>query len=468
MNREEFQKLKEESGRVALYREIPADHFTPITAYHALAKKGSCILESTPGTGEARYSFIGIDPIASFTAKGRNIEVRIEQKVEKFESDPYVALRAFQKRLKTAVVHTPAVFTGGVTGFISYDAIRSKEKIPDRHPDVLKLPDFYFQFYQSTVSFDHETGKAMIATITDDYEKGMEELDRLNEGLHRAHPMPVLSEKKEIEILSDLSDAEYGAMVERAKEHIRAGDIFQMVPSRTFQAKINVEPFQVYRALRQVSPAPFLFFFDLEGYAIAGASPEKIISVENRTIESTPIAGTRPKGGSSEELLSDPKEVAEHVMLVDLARNDVGAVSKPGSVQVLEYKKVQQFSHVMHIVSRVVGQLETGLDALDAFKASFPAGTLSGAPKVRAMELIDEIENSRRGLYGGAIVALDAFGNLISCIAIRTTLIKDGTAYVRAGAGIVLDSEPLTEAQESRHKANTVLDALKMACGGKS
>jgi len=477
MDQKEFQELKKDFERVALYREIPSDHLTPITAYYALAKKGSCLLESavvskTESDLEAqqgRHSYIGIDPMASLKSKGRQIEIKIGGQIERFDGDPYQALRDLQKKMRTAVVHPLPVFTGGATGFIAYDAIRVKEKIPDRHADLLNLPDFFFQFYRSSLSFDHKTGKVILSTIAQDYEAGMRELDRLDSELKQSlseKPLPQMSGNKgHIDIQSDLSDEQYGAIVEKAKEYVRAGDIFQMVPSRTFSVKIKASPFQVYRALRQRSPAPFLFFFDLDGYAIAGASPEKVISVNERIIESTPIAGTRPKGSCPKELLNDPKEIAEHVMLVDLARNDVGAVSKPGSVQVVEYKQVHQFSHVMHIVSRVAGELDEPYDALDAFKASFPAGTLTGAPKVRAMELIDELETKRRGLYGGAILGLDAKGNLTSCIAIRTTLIKDGVAYVRAGGGIVLDSVPQTEAEETRFKANTVLDALRIAEG---
>ncbi len=477
MNNEEFQKLKKDCERVALYREISSDHLTPITAYFALSKKGNCLLESVVESRaesnleakQGRFSFIGLDPMASFESRGRQIQIKIGNQTERFEADPYDALRNLQKRMRTAVVHPIPVFTGGATGFITYDAIRVKEQIPDRHADLLKLPDFFFQFYRSSLAFDHQTGKAVLATISEEYETGMKELDRLENELKQSlfqKSLPQMNgQRGNIEIVSDLSDEEFGGIVEKAKEYVQAGDVFQMVPSRTFRVKIKADPFQVYRALRQKSPAPYLFFFDLDGYAIAGASPEKIVSVQNGIVESTPLAGTRPKGSDPEELLRDPKEIAEHVMLVDLARNDVGAVSKPGSVKVAEFKQVHQFSHVMHIVSRVVGELDSKYDALDAFKASFPAGTLSGAPKVRAMELIDELETSRRGLYGGAIVGLDAKGNLTSCIAIRTTLIKDGVAYVRAGAGIVLDSVPQKEAEETRLKANTVLDALKIAEG---
>lgn len=400
----------------ALFREIPFDQYTPITAYHALAGTGACILESSPK--KDRYSFVGIDPIASISGKG----------------DYVLALREFKKKHPIEAVHPLALYTGGPVGYVTYDG------------------HYFFQIYRSAVAFDHKMGRAVLSTIGE-----KEELERLYQKLREGKALPESS--LEIgPITMDKTDEEYVAMVEKAKEHLRAGDVFQIVLSRTFQASVEGDPFQFYRTLRKMSPAPYLFFFDLKDCAIAGASPEKIISVQDRDIESMPIAGTRPKGCPASELLNDPKEIAEHVMLVDLARNDVGAVSVPGSVKVVEFKAVHEFSHVDHIVSRVVGQLDARYDALDAFKASFPAGTLTGAPKIRAMELIEEIENSKRGLYGGAIVALDAKGNLASCIAIRTAVLKGGKMFVRAGAGIVLDSDPMKEAAETVMKANTVLE----------
>ncbi len=403
----------------AYFREIPYDQFTPITVYFALAGRGSCILESSPK--KDRYSFVGIDPIRSISGKGDYAE----------------ALRELRKEFPVETDHPLALYTGGAIGYITYDG------------------NYFFQIYRSGIAFDHQLGRALLSTLGDE-----KELDRLMDKLNRPVVLPLLRLKMG-EIETDLSDEEYAALVERAKEHLKAGDVYQIVLSRSFQAKIDAEPFQFYRALRKTSPMPFLFFFDLGEMAIAGASPEKIISVQGRIIESMPIAGTRPKEVSPSDLLSDPKEIAEHVMLVDLARNDVGAVCVPGSVQVLEFKAIHEFSHVSHLVSRVVGELAPQFDALDALKASFPAGTLTGAPKVRAMELIDEIEASKRGLYGGAIVALDAKGNLTSCIAIRTAILKDGEMTVRAGAGIVLDSNPMKEAAETRFKANGVLEVAK-------
>jgi anthranilate synthase component I len=435
---------------MTITREIPADQLTPVTAYANLKQKGTCLLESTVAGVGGRHSLIGIEPVAAFTARGQKSELKTPSGVETFEGDPYEILSTLEKRFGL-----PAV------GFVTYDAVRGKENIPARHPDLFHLPDFFFQFYRTSILFDHERTALAITAESE------AEIDSLLEKMMAGKKLPLFGAKADIEVECDLTDAEYGKMVEKAKKHLVAGDVFQIVLSRTFKVKTAAEPLQIYRALRQTSPAPYLFFFEFDDFAIAGASPEKIISVENREIESTPIAGTCGLSGSIEKLLSDPKESAEHVMLVDLARNDLGAVSLSGTVKVASYKQPVRFSHLTHIVSRVIGKLDPKFSSLDAFKASFPAGTLSGAPKVRAMELIDELESSRRGLYGGSIVSLDGKGNLKSCIAIRMAFIKDGVAYIRAGAGIVLDSDPQKEADESRLKASTVLDALNLAAGAK-
>lgn len=402
----------------AYFKEIPFDQYTPITAYHALAGKGACILESSPK--KDRYSFVGIDPIFSISGKG----------------DWVLALRDFKQKHPIEAAHPLALYTGAPVGYVTYDG------------------EYFFQIYRSAVAFDHQMGIAVLSTIGE-----KEELMKLYQKLRKAKAKTLPESSLKIGPIDvDKTDEEFIAMVEKGKEHLRAGDVFQIVFSRTFQAKVEGDPFKFYCILRNTSPAPYLFFFNLKDFSIAGASPEKIISVQGREIESMPIAGTRPKGCPASELLNDPKEISEHVMLVDLARNDVGAVSVPGSVKVVEFKAIHQFSCVDHIVSRIVGQLDPRYDALDAFKASFPAGTLTGAPKIRAMELIEEIENSKRGLYGGAIIALDAKGNLSSCIAIRTAILKGGKMFVRAGAGIVLDSDPIKEAAETVMKANTVLE----------
>lgn len=402
------------------------DSLTPVMLFQAVG--GSCLLESAYEKGEGKTSYIGVGPLNTF------------------QGNSYEDLKklALGKR---------------VFGLISYDAIRLKEKIPDRHVKE-GIPDLLFHTYKTVFTFYHDQQK-LVCT----HEGSEEELEELLRKFQDPICLKPLKGPKKVDILPDICNEEFVKLVERAQEYIRAGDIFQVVLSRTFQAEIKARPFDVYRALRVTSPAPYHFFFEEEGFAVAGASPELMLSVHEGKIESMPIAGTLPKNKSIQTLLECPKESAEHVMLVDLARNDVGALAKAGSVHVAEYKSVKTFSHVHHIVSRVVGELEEGFHPLDAFKSSFPAGTLSGAPKIRAMEIIDELENSRRNLYGGAVVTIDENGNLLSAIAIRMAIIRGSRVEVRAGAGIVLDSIGQKEAEETEHKARGILEAIQLAEG---
>lgn len=334
-------------------------------------------------------------------------------------------LRVLLKKYKT-----------GALGFLSYDAVRIFEEIPDRHQSTHQLPNMVFGFYEKVVKVERETQKRETTSSA-------------------------------ASITTDLSDEEYIAIVNQAKEHIINGDIFQVVLSRKFTTPYSVMPMHIYETLKKISPAPYMFYLPTEHGVMVGASPEKLIRVINKHVEINPIAGTRPKDKSESEietdLLQDKKEVAEHMMLVDLARNDIGASCKPGSVKVTDLLRVKHFSHVSHIASTITGELRDDKDALDALAAAFPAGTLSGAPKIRAMEIIDELETSRRGIYGGAIVQIDAEGNLDSCIAIRMAMLNNGIATVRTGAGIVYDSNPLYEANETRQKARGILEAIATA-----
>lgn len=427
-------------------KEISNDCLTPILVYQALGGIGCCILESAFETGEGFVSYIGINPIGTFTAVGEQIDVETIGAKQSFCGDPYTALKGFSEGRS-------------VFGFIGYNAMRLKEAIPHRHAPS-EIPDFFFHFYQTVIKFDHAR-----RTLLCMHEGSEEEIDAIFEKCFASCPPQPLKQPKPLSFEVDVTDQAFGDLVEHAKRSIQAGDIFQVVLSRTFHTRVQAKPFEVYRALRHASPAPYLFFFEEKAFAIAGASPELLISVEGNAIESVPIAGTSPKGDSFDSLLSNPKECAEHVMLVDLARNDVGIVAEAGTVCVADYKIVKSFSHVNHIVSRVKGRLQASLHPLDALKASFPAGTVSGAPKVRAMEIIDELENTARGLYGGAIVVLDACGNLTSALAIRTAVIQDSYVTVRTGAGIVLDSDRKKEAEETRHKASGVFAALELAEG---
>lgn len=428
-------------------QEIPNDGLTPIQVYRALGGKGCCILESAHEKGEGKISLIGINPIGTFKAKGQSIEIELRGKKRSFVGDPYEALKQFAKDQRAF-------------GFISYDAVRLKEKIPDRHPSC-GVPDFFFHLYQTILTFEHDRQRVICT-----HEGTQEGLNALLARCFEPIALKPFKAPKKVAIEPDIGAEEYMQLVDLAKEYIRAGDIFQVVLSRTFRAQVNSTPFEIYRALRQTSPAPYHFFFEEKDFAVAGASPELLVSIQKGVVESMPIAGTCPKESDPNLLLSDPKECAEHVMLVDLARNDVGAVAVAGSVQVADYKILKSFSHVHHIVSRVVGRLKEALDPLDAFKESLPAGTLSGAPKIRAMEIIDELERSRRGLYGGAIVTLDENGDLTSCIGIRMAYIRGSEVEIRTGAGIVLDSVREKEADETVHKARGVVAALELAEGG--
>ena len=429
-----------------IQQELPYDSLTPVMVYRALGGLGSCILESAYEKGEGKISLIGIGPIATFQSIGRQIEIELHGEKKSFDGDPYDALKQFSKNRRAF-------------GFISYNAIRLKEAIPDRHPSS-NFPDFFFHLYQTVIAFYHEKQKILCT-----HEGTRESLESILKRCCEPVRLRPFKTPKKVEVQSDLNQEAFVHKVEMAKRHIKAGDIFQVVLSKTLHIEISAAPFEIYRALRQISPAPYHFFFEEENFAIAGASPELMISVQDGKIASMPIAGTTPKGKDSSDLLESPKETAEHVMLVDLARNDIGAIAVAGSVCVADYMSVKSFSHVNHIISHVTGILNPSLHALDAFKASFPAGTLSGAPKIRAMEIIDALENSRRELYGGAVVTLDEMGNLMSCIAIRTVFMRGSKAEIRVGAGIVLDSNAEKEDEETAHKARGIIEALELAEG---
>ena len=428
-------------------KEIQNDGLTPMLVYKALGGKGCCMLESAYERGEGRTSVIGIDPIATFTAEGTSITEEIRGSKKAYTRDPYDALKEFTLGQRAF-------------GFVSYDAVRIKEQLPDRHA-FDGVPDFFFHIYKTIITFDHNKQKVVCSHLGT-----LEELEmilgRCFQPL-RMEPFPI---PQQVEVDAELTNAEFAGLVEKAQEYIRAGDIFQVVLSRKLRAKTGAPAFEIYRALRQTSPSSFHFFFEEEDFAVAGASPELLISVQEGEITSMPIAGTCPKGVDPQTLLSDPKECAEHVMLVDLARNDVGAIALPGSVQVAEYMSIKSFSHVSHILSRVTGKIDPSFHCLDVLKSALPAGTLSGAPKVRAMEIIDELEHSRRGIYGGAIVSLDENGSMMSCIAIRMAMIRGSDVEIRVGAGIVLDSVGEKEAKETEAKAQGVIAALELAEGG--
>ncbi len=474
---EEYQRLSEAGRPVPVFRELPGDLRTPVSAFLSIASRAECafLLESVLG-GErlARYSFLGRDPVSRLEVRGGRVRVR-DASGEREEKDGL--LEALRRRLGSQPAEIPGLprFTGGAVGYLTWDAARLFERLPDRH-DAAQGTLASFFFYDALVAFDHVRQRLVLIALADPgsraaFDRARQVLDSFEEDLGWER-RPATSRRVEAPAALPSADgAAFRQAVLQAKEHIAAGDIFQVVLSRQHALACGLDPFTVYRALRMVNPSPYMYFLKQGEAAIAGASPEMLVRVEGRRVETRPIAGTRPRpdGRSDEaiarELLADEKERAEHLMLVDLGRNDLGRVCRFGSVQVAELMKVEHYSHVAHIVSSVVGELAAGKDALDALAATFPAGTLSGAPKIRAMQIIDELEPKARGLYGGALGYIDLRGNLDFCIAIRTLLMKAGQATLQAGAGIVADSDPAYEERETEAKAEALVEALKVAGG---
>lgn len=465
LSADDYERLSESESSVPVFREIPGDTHTPVSAFLALCAESSqaFLLESVVG-GEriARYSFLGRDPSATVAIGAGAFPANLRQALA---------------RRAAAVPGLPR-FTGGAVGSLAYDAVRLFENVPDRHgPTSDSLGSF--GLYRTIVAFDHVLQRLILIADADPgyrgaYEEALSRLDRLEDDLHRgpATAPPRSTPRPGAAAGAPAFDdsVAFRRNVRRAKEYIAAGDVFQVVLSRQSRREANVDPFAAYRALRMINPSPYMYFLRDGERALAGASPEMLVRVEGRAVETRPIAGTRRRGKTVEEddalaveLMADPKERAEHVMLVDLGRNDVGRVSRFGSVRVPEFMTVERYSHVAHLVSHVTGELDEDLDALDALAATFPAGTLSGAPKIRAMEIIDELEPVRRGAYGGAAGYVDLRGNLDFCIAIRTIAFHGRTATIQAGAGIVADSDEAAEDRETESKAAALLEALDLA-----
>jgi anthranilate synthase component 1 len=443
--------------------EQPADLTTPVALMRGLlAGGGPCfLLESVEGGDRvARWSFLGASPSGEISGR---------------TADPFAALKAIPRDESLPADDLPP-FTGGAVGYAGYDAVRRLERLPDTRPDPIGMPDAWFGLFDAIIAFDHVRHRLLYVTRSSRSGEG-EAHARLSALSERALqpvadapecPLPALSFEE------SLPRPAFVSAVERAKEHIRAGDVFQVVLSRRWSAPFSGDPFAVYRALRSLSPSPYQYYLRTPHGTIFGASPERLVHVAagpgETTAETIPLAGTRPRGATREEdlafereLLADPKERAEHVMLVDLGRNDLGRVAKAGSIRVKDFFHVERYSHVMHIASRVTGTLAPGKDAVDALTATFPAGTLTGAPKIRAMEIIEDLEPVRRGAYGGAVGYLDFAGNLDVAIAIRTAIVANGTMHVQAGAGIVADSDPEAEATECENKARALMRAVERA-----
>jgi anthranilate synthase component 1 len=502
---DEFAALAAGFTLVPVYRELTGDTLTPVSAFRRIAGQNdrAFLFESVVG-GEriGRYSFLGAGPFFTFEAFDRRVEARPESGPARSaeHADPLKGLEDEVARYRAP--HVPGLprFCGGAVGYAGYDTVRYLERLPNAPPDDRGIPDLSFDFYDTMVVFDHLTKTVKVVahgrvgtrsedrgsgkeTIRQAYGDACRRVDSLVEQLKRPSPDPALTDidvavsnpRSSIldpRVSSNFTRPRFEAAVRKAKEYIAAGDAFQIVLSQRFRTETTAEPFDIYRALRVVNPSPFMFFVKAGGVTLVGASPEIMCRVDGRGVVNRPLAGTRRRGATAEEdaklaaeLAADPKERAEHVMLVDLARNDVGRVAEVGSVKIENLLAVERYSHVMHLSSTVTGTLKPGLTAFDALRASLPAGTLSGAPKVRAMEIIDELEPHRRGPYGGAVGYVDFAGNMDTCIALRTMVLRGTTADIQAGAGLVADSDPAEEYQETVNKAQGLLTALAVAEG---
>jgi len=493
---------------VPVCRTLAADLETPVSAFLRTAwQEPECfLLESVEGGEQVgRYTFIGLTPFKRIVARGTDIAITERRKTTHITGDIFAVLRDALGGHKPARLAGLPPFTAGAVGYLAYDAVRQIERLPSHAKDELGVPDACLLFFDEVLAFDHvrkeiwlvETADVSRGKASEAYANAVRRLNRLEKRL--AQPLPKLAAPKsrkpgKLKVRHRTAKKDYIAAVERTKDYIRAGDAFQVVISQRFNIEPGVDSFQVYRALRTVNPSPYMFFLRFapdaalgasaagksnisskrskgsESIELAGSSPELLVRVNKGKVEYRPIAGSRPRGATeakdnalAEEMLRDAKERAEHVMLVDLGRNDVGRVSRFGSVKVDKLMFVERYSHIMHIVSSVEGQLRPELTAVDALRACFPAGTLSGAPKVRAMEIIEELEPARRGAYGGAVLYADFSGNLDSCIAIRSMLSIGGKGFVQAGGGIVADSVPELEYQESINKAQAVIRAIERA-----
>jgi anthranilate synthase component I len=486
----EFRRLAEQAPLVPVYRQLTGDGLTPVSAYQKIARGGpSFLFESVIG-GEkvGRYSFLGCDPFLRFEARGRDVAIfptHQQETARRFQSDdPFRDLQSLLEQYRA--VHLPALprFVGGAVGFAAYDSVRYTEHLPNAPEDDRGLPDLAFNLYDRMVVFDHIRKTILVVAqahrgqgdgLRDSYEDACRRIDQLVALLAEPGPELALTDidtqgPVTLRPESNFTQDQYEAVVRHCQEYIKAGDIFQVVPSQRFQVETQADPFNIYRVLRVVNPSPFLFYLTFDDLVLIGCSPEILVRVEEGTVTVRPIAGTRRRGKDeaedralAEELLADPKERAEHIMLVDLGRNDVGRVAEISSVRLTELMVVERYSHVMHITSNVSGTLAPEKTAFDALRAGLPAGTVSGAPKVRAMQIIDEVETVKRGPYGGAVGYIDFTGNMDTCIALRTMVLIGNTVYIQAGGGVVYDSVPSEEYEETLNKARGMLKAIEIA-----
>ncbi len=493
-NRDEAVARMHSGGATPIYRELTSDGLTPVSAFAKIAQSTPAFLFESVIGGEkvGRYSFLGSQPFLEFLARGRTIQIQSNEgdtgvSAREYESDdPIDELRQLIRRYSSSHALGLPRFCGGAVGFAAYDSVRYFERLPNAPLDDRGLPDLAFAFYDQMVIFDHIRKTILVIAQARPHEptteaahqgfdRALSKINGLVDQLSRPGPdlRPIDIGTEPVETnrpASNMTEDGFKAIVERCREYIKAGDIFQVVPSQRFRVETSASAFDIYRTLRVVNPSPFLFYLPFKDFALVGSSPEVLVRVEDREVTIRPLAGTRPRGQSeaedralAEELLADPKERAEHVMLIDLGRNDVGRVADRSTVRLTEVMTVERYSHVMHISSNVVGELAQGLDCFDALRAGLPAGTVSGAPKIRAMEIIDELEPTRRGPYGGAVGYIDYTGNMDTCIALRTLVLQGQTADIQAGAGIVYDSDPLSEYTETVNKARGLLKAIRLA-----
>ncbi len=483
----EIKEIAAQGSVIPVCKDILGDLLTPAAAFLRVAhgRRRAFLLESVEG-GErlARYSFIGWDPFIVVCGKGNLVSSEHQGEVVQEETRGFNKLRQISERFQPVPMPELPPFLGGGVGYFAYDLVRQFEKLPSLAEDHLGLDDYEVMYFSTILAFDHLRHRIHIITnlfndrgvqaLEAKYQDALLRIEQIEKRLKVPISLPSpLPSTAVPEPLSNVSEANYYANVEKAKAHIQAGDIFQVVLSQRFAMRISCDPFDIYRALRFINPSPYMFFLRMDDLHLVGASPEMLVKVRNERVEYGPIAGTRPRGRTPEEdaqlsreLMADEKERAEHIMLVDLGRNDLGRVCNYGSVRVTDLMRIERYSHVMHLVSSVEGELRKDLDCFHALESCLPAGTVSGAPKVRAMEIIEAMEPSRRGVYGGAVGYVDFSGNLDTCIALRTLVIKDGIAYIQAGGGIVADSEPRREREESINKASALIRAVKFAHEG--
>lgn len=486
-SRQEFLAKAKPGDLIPVYREILADRITPVSAFERIASQpGSFLLESVEG-GErlARYSFLGSQPYSILRCAGQTATLTEDGRTTRISFVPGTdALHVIQSLLaRYRFVDTPGLprFCGGAVGYLAYDIVRHFEKLPEIAANDLNVPDACFLFTDTLLIFDHVRHRVKVLGVARVGEDAASAYDRVTERIEaliarlRA-PVGIKAPHRcegPLQIHANMDQSSYEAAVRTCKEYIMAGDAFQIVPSLRLSFPLDVHPFEVYRAIRSLNPSPYMYYLDLGDQQVVGTSPEILVTAEKGQARVRPIAGTRPRGSTEEEdarlaaeLLADEKERAEHIMLVDLGRNDLGRVCEYGSVSVDELMVVERYSHVMHIVSNVTGKIASGRNVFDVTRACFPAGTLTGAPKVRAMEIIEELEPTRRGLYGGAVGYYSFSGDMDFAIAIRTMLVQNGTGYVQAGAGIVADSVPEAEYRECMNKARALIAAVEMARQG--